>query len=124
MANTKFFKCERCGNVVALLNNGGGTLACCGEPMKLLEAKSMEDGKEKHLPVVAHENSKLIVKVGSIAHPMTDVHHIVFIALEADGELKIKYLDPTGKPEAEFDDVKHGTVYSYCNIHGLWKSEF
>jgi len=124
MTKTEFYKCERCGNVVALLNKGGGTLSCCGEPMTLLNAKEGDEGKEKHSPVISHEEGKLIVKVGSIPHPMTEVHHIAFIALEAEGKLEVKYLDPTGEAAASFEDKKHGTIYSYCNIHGLWKKDF
>ena len=30
----KFYLCKKCGNVVALVVNGKGTLMCCGEPMK------------------------------------------------------------------------------------------
>lgn len=29
------FECEICGNVVKVLETGGGELICCGEPMVL-----------------------------------------------------------------------------------------
>jgi desulfoferrodoxin-like iron-binding protein len=32
------FKCEICGNVVVVKENGGGELVCCGEPMQLESA--------------------------------------------------------------------------------------
>jgi superoxide reductase len=28
------YKCEICGNVVEVKENGGGKLVCCGEPME------------------------------------------------------------------------------------------
>lgn len=31
------FECEICGNVVTVLEAGGGELICCGEPMVLRE---------------------------------------------------------------------------------------
>jgi superoxide reductase len=124
MEKAEFYKCERCGNIVALLVKGGGTLSCCGEPMKLLEAKSSEAGMEKHLPVIEHKGAELSVKVGSVPHPMLEEHHIVFIALVSDGHLVVHYLKAGDKPETSFRNVPHGTVYSYCNVHGLWKAEF
>ena len=29
------YRCEICGNVVRVLENGGGELVCCGQPMSL-----------------------------------------------------------------------------------------
>ncbi len=31
------YKCNICGNEVAVTKVGGGELVCCGEPMELLE---------------------------------------------------------------------------------------
>jgi superoxide reductase len=124
MEKAEFYKCERCGNVVAMLNKSTGTLSCCGTAMTLLEAKTNEAGNEKHVPVVNVEGDKLVVKVGSVPHPMMAVHHIVFIALEAEGKLEVRYLKADEAPEATFKKVEHGTVYSYCNVHGLWKANF
>ncbi len=31
------YKCEICGNVVKVLQEGAGELVCCGQPMKLQE---------------------------------------------------------------------------------------
>jgi superoxide reductase len=28
------YKCEICGNVVKVVEDGGGELVCCGEPMQ------------------------------------------------------------------------------------------
>ena len=30
MSSAVFYRCEECKNIVALINNGGGTLTCCG----------------------------------------------------------------------------------------------
>ncbi|MDY1592021.1 MAG: desulfoferrodoxin FeS4 iron-binding domain-containing protein [Methanofastidiosum sp.] len=41
MVNVKevgeIYKCEICGNIVEVLEVGGGELICCGEPMILQE---------------------------------------------------------------------------------------
>jgi len=31
------FKCETCGNVVSVLEVGGGTLQCCGNDLQKIE---------------------------------------------------------------------------------------
>jgi superoxide reductase len=33
------YKCEICGNVVEVIEEGGGQLVCCGQPMKLIKKK-------------------------------------------------------------------------------------
>lgn len=35
----EIYYCEICGNKVSVLEEGKGTLVCCGEPMKLIEKK-------------------------------------------------------------------------------------
>lgn len=120
----KYFLCEVCGNLVGLINEGGGELVCCGEPMKELKPKSTEEGTEKHLPVVTKDGNKIKVNVGSIPHPMTAEHHIDWISLVYNNKMEIAKLDPTASPEATFDidgDFEYIEVYAYCNIHGLWK---
>lgn len=123
----KFYLCEICGNLVDLINVGRGQLVCCGEPMKELVPKTNDEGTEKHLPVVNIENSKVKIKVGSIPHPMTEEHHIDWICIYYNGKVQRKKLSHTDNPEVVFDveeDFKSMEVYSYCNIHGLWKTEF
>lgn len=124
MSSIDFFRCEICGNIVALIRKGGGTLSCCGQNMTKLAANSTDGAKEKHVPVVKRENGKIEVTVGSTLHPMIEEHHIEWIALVCDDSVVIKYLKLGDKPQAEFDDAKSGTAYAYCNLHGLWKTEF
>lgn len=124
MTKIDFYRCERCGNIVALLKKGGGTLACCGQAMTRLTANTSDGAHEKHVPVVTRENGKLRVQVGSVLHPMLPEHHIEWIALVSGERLEFHYLQPGEQPVAEFDDAKSGTVYEYCNLHGLWKADF
>jgi superoxide reductase len=123
MANVVFYKCEVCGNMVALIKDGGGTLVCCGQDMKKLEANTTDAATEKHVPVVVKEDGKIKVTVGSTIHPMIETHYIEWIALDTGDRLQIAYLKPGMEPKAEFGDAVAGTVYEYCNLHGLWKAE-
>lgn len=124
MSKAVFYRCERCGNLVALLKSGGGTLSCCGQAMTKLEANSTDAAQEKHVPVVSHADGSLHVQVGSTLHPMTAEHSIEWVALESGDRLKVVYLKPGDQPVVDFADAKSGTVYAYCNLHGLWKTEF
>lgn len=116
------YKCETCGNVVEILHGSFGQLVCCGQPMKLMEAREKEEGYEKHLPVIEKQDGKVVVKVGSIAHPMEEEHYIEMIeVITKDDKILRKYLKPRDEPKAEFDieDIKEAR--EYCTIHGLWR---
>ena len=76
MLNIVFYRCEVCGNMVALLKIGGGTLTCCGQAMTKLEPNTTDASKEKHVPVITRENGKIKVSIGSVLHPMTLEHYI------------------------------------------------
>ena len=123
---TKFFRCKHCGNVIMKTVDSGVEVVCCGEPMEELMAHTTDTGVEKHLPVVVHSTGcGLIVRVGSVEHPMTPHHYIQFIYLETERGGQIVWLMPTDKPAVEFCGCKDKpkAVYEYCNIHGLWKTE-
>lgn len=119
----QIYKCNICGNIVEVLYAGGGQLVCCGQPMELLKEKIEDVGKEKHVPVIEKTETGIIVKVGSVPHPMEEKHYIEWIEIIADGASYRKFLKPGDKPEAEFCiKVEKIEAREYCNIHGLWKS--
>lgn len=124
MEKIGFFRCEKCGNILALVHEGGGAPACCGQDMTRLEANTTDASKEKHVPAVVKADGKLKVTVGSVPHPMLPEHHIEWIALVAGGRLEFVFLKPGMEPKAEFAGAESGTVYEYCNLHGLWKADF
>ncbi len=118
------YKCEICGNVVEVLHGSAGQLYCCGQPMKLMEVKKEEEGYEKHLPVIEKQNGKVVVKVGSVPHPMEEQHFIEIIeVITPDDKVLRKYLKPGDEPKAEFDVSEIKEAREYCTIHGLWVKE-
>lgn len=124
MTNMDIYRCEKCGNVVAQINNGGGTLTCCGQAMTKLVANSTDAAQEKHVPVVTQEAGKLKVDVGATLHPMLEEHYIEWIALATEDRIEFHFLKPGEAPKAEFQSVEAGTIFAYCNLHGLWKTDF
>jgi superoxide reductase len=123
MERLNVYKCEICGNIVEVMHAGGGTLACCGQPMKLLEENTTDAATEKHVPVVEKVEGGYKVTVGSVAHPMAEDHHIQWIELIAGPAVMRRYLSPGAAPEATFETAEDSvTAREYCNLHGLWKA--
>ncbi len=114
----KFFKNKDTNEVIMVKDN---------ETLKSneveLKANSTDAATEKHVPVININEKEVEVTVGSTLHPMTEVHHIAFIALITDKRALLKTLDPLGAPKASFtlqDGEKVLEAYEYCNLHGLW----
>jgi len=125
MSDTKdFYRCSVCGNLVEVINNGGGELVCCGQPMNLLKANTSDGAVEKHVPVAVRNGNQLHVTVGSVAHPMTEAHYIQWICITQGNKTQHVSLQPGQDPAADFV-VGDGpiTIYEYCNLHGLWKAD-
>ena len=96
----KFYICETCGNIITHVQSSA-------------------------VPVYSVEGNLVSVKVGSVEHPMLDVHSIQWIAVESKQGVQIKYLQPGQAPEAVFalaEGDELVAVYEYCNLHGLWKA--
>jgi len=118
----EIYRCALCGNLVEVLHGGEGELVCCGQPMSLLVANSVDAAKEKHVPVLVKVEGGITVKVGSVAHPMTEAHFIEFIELVADGVVYRRTLKPGDAPEAFFAvGGQQVSARAYCNLHGLWR---
>ena len=123
--NVKFYICEHCKNIVGMVEDAGVPLTCCGQPMKELVANTEDAAHEKHVPVVTVDGNIVTVNVGSVEHPMLDVHYISWVYLKTDKGGQRKVLNPGEKPEVKFALVDETPleVYEYCNLHGLWKAE-
>jgi superoxide reductase len=120
----EIYKCEICGNIVEVFHAGDGELVCCGSPMALQTANTVEASKEKHVPVIERGEGTITVKVGSVPHPMESVHFIEWIELIADGKVYRAMLQPGQAPEATFavtaDKV---TAREFCTLHGQWAAQ-
>ncbi|MBO4343308.1 MAG: desulfoferrodoxin FeS4 iron-binding domain-containing protein [Clostridia bacterium] len=120
----KFYRCEICGQIIAIVKKTGSPLVCCGQPMKEIIPGTTDAAAEKHVPVYEVKDGKVIVKIGEIAHPMTDEHYIEWVSVQTTGGNQRKALKPGDAPEVCFsicdgDEVE--AVYAYCNLHSLWK---
>ena len=122
----KFYRCKHCGNIIAYAHESGVKVICCGEEMEEMKPNTSDGALEKHVPVISQEGDKVIVTVGSVAHPMLPAHHIEWIALETKEGNQRKLLQVPGEPKVCFRICEKDHVvaaYAYCNLHGLWKSK-
>ena len=125
MCETKFYICEKCGNLVGAIHESGVPMKCCGQNMTKIEAGVVEASREKHIPVATVEGDKVVVSVGSVAHPMVPEHSIEWVYLQTDKGGQRKCLEVGKPPVVTFalSDEKPIAAYEYCNLHGLWKAD-
>lgn len=120
----QIYHCKTCGNIVEILHAGGGELICCGQPMELLKENSVDASKEKHVPVIEKNDEGVVVKIGSVPHPMEDAHFIEWIEIATENGTARKFLKPGDKPEAKFPvKAEKISARAYCNLHGLWRTD-
>jgi superoxide reductase len=118
------YKCEVCGNITKVVHNSGGLLVCCGKPMILQQEKTTDQGKEKHVPVIEKSASGIVVKVGSVPHPMEETHYLEWVDVRTGENIYVRSFKPGEKPETEFciADI-NVKARAYCNVHGLWTNK-
>lgn len=121
----KFYICERCGNIIAMVKSSGVPVMCCGQKMAEIIPGTTDAAVEKHVPAYEVKDNKVYVTVGAVEHPMVDAHYIEWVSLQTKFGNQRKALKPGEEPKVCFaicegDEVE--AVYAYCNLHGLWKA--
>lgn len=118
-----FYKCEKCGQIIAIVNETAAPIICCGQEMTKIVPNTNDAAQEKHVPVWSVQDGVVEVTVGSVDHPMTEAHYIQWIALQTKAGNQRKVLSPADAPKAVFyiaSDDEVEAVYAYCNLHSLW----
>ncbi|MDY3861240.1 MAG: desulfoferrodoxin family protein [Ruminococcus sp.] len=121
----KFFICEHCGTIIAMVEDKGVPVMCCGQKMTELVPGTTDAAAEKHIPVYKTEGNKVYVTVGEVEHPMTEEHYIQWVSLQTKLGNQRKALKPGDAPKTCFalcDGDEIEAVYAYCNLHSLWKA--
>lgn len=121
----KFYRCETCGQIIAIVKKTPVPIMCCGKPMKEIIPGTTDASVEKHVPVVEIVGDCVKVKVGSVAHPMLPEHYIEWVSIQTKYGNQRKELKPGDEPKVSFsicEDDEVLAVYAYCNLHSLWKA--
>ncbi len=110
---SKFYVCPLCGNIIHSI--GDSVISCCGIMLPPLEA---EEADEYHgICIESVEDEHFI----TIDHPMNKEHFISFIAYVTCDRVQFVKLYPEGNAETRMQLRGKGTLYCYCNQHGLFK---
>ena len=110
---TKFYVCERCGNLLTGLGNAD--ITCCGRKLSPLSINA---------PDVAH--SLNIEKMEdeyyiTFPHPMTKEHYISFVSYVRFDRVLMVHLYPEQGGELRIPQMRGGKMYYYCNNHGSFE---
>ncbi|MBR3942941.1 MAG: helix-turn-helix domain-containing protein [Clostridia bacterium] len=111
--HTKFYVCEKCGNVITSLGNAD--VLCCGRKMAPLVAQSCDELHQ--LKVEKSEDDYYI----TFNHPMTKEHYISFVSYVRFDRVLIIKLYPEQASEVRFPQMRGGKLYYCCNLHGLFE---
>ena len=109
----KFYVCPICGNI--LYSTGNAVVSCCGVTLPPLEA---EDADDDHTITVENVEDEHFI---TIHHPMTKEHFISFVAYVTCDRVQFVKLYPEGEAQTRLQMRGLGTLYYYCNRHGLYK---
>ncbi|MBR2625944.1 MAG: hypothetical protein IKD23_06070 [Lentisphaeria bacterium] len=124
MKRNEIYRCSKCGLQMEItVCSDVVPPVCCGIPMQLQMENSQDAAVEKHVPVVEAREDGILVKVGSIEHPMTEEHYIEWIEVINGAYVNRYYLKPGELPQAAFYVPLSPKliIRASCNIHGLWK---
>ena len=113
MKRTKFYVCEKCGNVITSVDNAD--ISCCGRKLSPLIVRECDDAHR--LKVEENEGEYYI----TFSHPMEKVHYISFVAyVRFDRVLTVK-LYPEQGGELRIPQMRGGKLYCCCSEHGLFE---
>ena len=109
----KFYVCPICGNIIH--STGSAVVSCCGVTLPPLEA---EEADGDHAVTVEQVEDEQFV---TVHHPMTKEHFISFLAYVTCDRVQLVKLYPEGNAQTRLQMRGLGTLYYYCNRHGLYK---
>lgn len=112
MRRSRFYVCPICGNVIHAM--GEGAFSCCGIRLPSQEA---EEPDEQHRLYVEDVDGEMFVYLD---HPMEKSHSISFMAYVTDCHIQMEKLYPEQDAQTHFRRAGRGTIFAFCNRHGLF----
>ena len=111
MLRSRLYVCPVCGNI--LFAAGEGSFSCCGVLLPPLET---EETDAAHAISISRVEGDLFAEMD---HPMDKTHFISFFAYMTADRIQLVKLYPEQNAEARFPATGRGSIYAYCNRHGL-----
>ena len=113
MKKIRFFVCPECGSVVQ--GTGEYQVVCCGKPIDALQSKPADDN---HPVTVSKADDEYYVE---FTHDMTKDHFIGFVAYVGYDRVMTIRLYSEQTPSVYLPSSFRGTLYFWCNTHGLYE---
>ena len=115
MLRSKFYVCPVCGNVIHSM--GDSLVSCCGIALPSLESEEADDD---HAITIEHVEDEHFI---TVHHPMTKHHYISFVAFVTSDRFQMVKFYPEGNAQTRLQLRGFGTLYWYCNQHGLFRKK-
>lgn len=115
LVRSRLYVCPICGNV--LHSTGDAVISCCGVTLPALDA---EEPDEAHTLTVERVEDEQFL---TVHHPMTKDHYISFLAYTSVDRFQLVKLYPEGEAQTRMQLRGRGTVYFFCNRHGLFRQK-
>ena len=115
LVRSRLYVCPICGNV--LHSTGDAVISCCGVTLPALDA---EEPDEAHTLTVERVEDEQFL---TVHHPMTKDHYISFLAYASADRFQLVKLYPEGEAQTRLQLRGRGTVYFFCNRHGLFRQK-
>lgn len=113
MKKTKFYVCPKCGSIMHGI--GECQISCCGKTLERLDVKRAD--KNHEIKISEIENDCYI----EFEHEMTKEHYINFVSYAAFDRVLTVRLYPEQDCAVRFPKMYGGTIYYFCNRHGLFE---
>lgn len=111
LSRSHFYVCPLCGNV--LFAAGEAAISCCGIALPPLDAE--EPTEELPLNYEIADGEIYL----TFDHPMRKNHYISFVAYVTTDQVYLRKLYPEQTADVRFPYKGMGTLYAFCNRHGL-----
>ena len=115
MLRSKFYVCPVCGNVIHSM--GDSLVSCCGITLPSLESEEVDDD---HAITIENVEDEHFI---TVHHPMTKHHYISFVAFVTSNRFQMVKFYPEGNVQTRLQLRGFGTLYWYCNQHGLFRKK-
>lgn len=113
MKKLHIYVCPVCGNIITSV--GLGSYSCCGITLPEQEAENCDEDHYIDVETVDDEYSV------TMEHGMGKAHYVSFVAYITASTVSVVKLYPEQDISVRFRKGGHGTIYAYCNRHGLYK---
>lgn len=115
-------RCPVCKAVVTDVLGSTDNMTCCGAPLETLTANTTDAAVEKHVPAVEIIDGDIVVKVGSVEHPMTKEHYIMWVSQVCDNKENKVVLFPKTSDKKKRRRKRTARILSFPLLYKLSKA--